>query len=127
MRFLFIYNFVILHRCSYDYLEIIDSYPSDYHGHIVNGNHTTSTGFNDNFRHHTQRMENVSKHNETSYAKNVDIFDNFLNIYKSHHSYLIQTPEMGINFDKSLNVNAPRRICGDWNSKVRFIQHIRCL
>lgn len=30
---------------------------------------------------------------------------------------------MGINFDKSLNVNAPRRICGDWNSKVKLLRY----
>lgn len=65
----------------------------------------------------------MRRHNESNASKNVDIFENFLNIYKSHHSYLIQTPEMGANFDKSLNGNAPRRICGDWNSKVKLLRY----
>ncbi|XP_031632855.1 uncharacterized protein LOC116346788 isoform X2 [Contarinia nasturtii] len=109
-------------QCSYDYLEIIDSHPSDHNGYTVNASYTKS-GISDIGRHHTQRTENGAKHNETNFIKNVDIFDNFLSIYKSHHSYLIQTPEMGINFDKSLNVNAPRRICGDWNSKVKLLRY----
>lgn len=70
------------------------------------------------------RAENVKKSTESNNTtKNFDIFENFLNIYKNHHSYLIQTPEMGINFDKALHVNAPRRICGDWNSKVKLLRY----
>lgn len=74
-------------------------------------------------KHHSQHSESIRQHNESNSSKNVDIFENFLNIYKSHHSYLIQTPEMGINLDKSLNGNAPRRICGDWNSKVKLLRY----
>ncbi|XP_055323439.1 uncharacterized protein LOC129578625 isoform X2 [Sitodiplosis mosellana] len=117
-------------QCSYDYLEIIDSHPSD-HSYTVNSNDgnngsdkVNGNAFNDNARHYAQHTpENVRRHNESNFLKNVDIFENFLSIYKSHHSYLIQTPEMGINFDKSLNVNAPRRICGDWNSKVKLLRY----
>lgn len=118
----------IFFRCSYDYLEIIDSHSNE-HGYNGNANandsnnSSTVNAFNDMTRHHSQRTENNRRHNESNFLKNVDIFENFLSIYKSHHSYLIQTPEMGINFDKSLNVNAPRRICGDWNSKVKLLRY----
>lgn len=30
---------------------------------------------------------------------------------------------MSINSYKSLNVIAPRRICGDWNSKVKLLRY----
>lgn len=111
-------------RCSYDYLEIIDSHPSDYlyNGNQNNNNNSAanSKDVNDVTVNHVDSMRH---HNESNAMKNVDIFENFLNIYKSHHSYLIQTPEMGANFDKSLNGNAPRRICGDWNSKVKLLRY----
>lgn len=99
---------------------------NSYNGNVVNNGSDTANGdtFNDMARHHAQRTSDyVRRHNESHFLKNVDIFENFLSIYKSHHSYLIQTPEMGINFDKSLNVNAPRRICGDWNSKVKLLRY----
>lgn len=115
----------MIFRCSYDYLEIIDSHPSEhsYNANISNSSSNVNS-LNDFVRqHHSQRMETNRRHNESNFLKNVDIFENFLSIYKSHHSYLIQTPEMGINFDKSLNVNAPRRICGDWNSKVKLLRY----
>lgn len=111
-------------RCSYDFMEIIDSHPSEHSYNINNSNNTSNvSNTGDIAKHLLHRTENTKRHNESIVFKNVDIFENFLNIYKSHHSYLIQTPEMGINFDKSLNVNAPRRICGDWNSKVKLLRY----
>lgn len=118
-------------RCSYDYLEIIDSHPSDY---LYNANRNSNNNNNNNDNSSAahpkdindvtvNHVDSMRHHNESNTSKNVDIFENFLNIYKSHHSYLIQTPEMGANFDKSLNGNAPRRICGDWNSKVKLLRY----
>lgn len=107
-------------------MEIIDSHPSDHNYNANNSNsmsNASSNSFGDGPKNGAHRIENARRHNESNFLKNVDIFENFLSIYKNHHSYLIQTPEMGINFDKSLNVNAPRRICGDWNSKVKLLRY----
>lgn len=58
-----------------------------------------------------------------STERNVDIFENFLNIYKQHKTYSIQTPEMAMNYQRERGINLPRRICGDWNSKVKLLQY----
>lgn len=99
-------------RCSYDYLEIIDSHPIEQHASDAANMTQTPNPSNQSFGYNPARP-----------YKDVDIFENFLSIYKIHHSYLIQTPDMGIITHKTTNGNAPRRICGDWNSKVKLLRY----
>lgn len=99
-------------RCSYDYLEIIDSHPIEQHAYDASNVTQTPNPSNHSFGY-----------NPTRPFKDVDIFENFLSIYKIHHSYLIQTPDTGIITHKTTNGNAPRRICGDWNSKVKLLRY----
>lgn len=112
-------------RCSYDFLEIIDTHPLEQHSYVVNMTQPYDTPSIMPTQHPSRDYSsNVSfgYHPNRAY-KDVDIFENFLSIYKIHHSYLIQTPEMGIISHKASNVYAPRRICGDWNSKVKLLRY----
>lgn len=112
--------FVYVLRCSYDYLEIIDSHPLEQQSYV--GNMTDSV---DSWKHMQTPIISSDQFgsNPNRTYKDADIFENFLSIYKAHHSYLIQTPIMGITSQKATNVYAPRRICGDWNSKVKLLRY----
>lgn len=108
--------YLVEFRCSYDYVEIIDSHPIEYNRNI----NYNSTHINSN---NLTRNQQLKINNEGNASRNIDIFENFLNIYKTHQTYLIQTPEMGSNYDRQTGTSAPRRICGDWNSKVKLLRY----
>lgn len=64
--------------------------------------------------------------NVTVAAKNIDIFENFLSIYRTHRTYSIQTPDTASTYNEQQpnnGPNTPRRICGDWNSKVKLLRY----
>lgn len=119
------------YRCTYDYLEIIDSHAADYNrNREFNG--TQSNNNNDNNNSSAIRQQAATSDaggaddNATVSAKNIDIFENFLSIYRTHRTYLIQTPETASTYNErqpNNGANTPRRICGDWNSKVKLLRY----
>lgn len=112
-------------------MEIIDSHSSDYsRNKEYNATKYNNKRFNDSSnRTINDSLIDVTKnrHNDSDSidGKKFDIFENFLNIYKTHHTHIVQTPDNTLNFERQTNnANAvPRRICGDWNSKVKLLRY----
>lgn len=116
-------------RCSYDFLEIIDSHPSEYsRNREFNGtqNDLRSTESPNRTLENALIDATRNRNNGSDEGTKFDVFENFLNIYKSHRSHIIQTPDNTLSFERqanSANVAVPRRICGDWNSKVKLLRY----
>lgn len=51
------------------------------------------------------------------------IFDVFLDIYKRHKNYSILTTHTNDFASTTESFNLPRRICGDWNSKLKLLRY----
>lgn len=111
---------LVEHRCSYDYLEIIDTHYSESNRiYPHNSRHSFSRNFNSNSSRHDRDYYYHTNNNS------VDFFQNFLGIYKEHTTYLIQTPDMNQIHDVHLTMSTiPRRICGDWNSKIKLLRRV---
>lgn len=74
----------------------------------------------------TTKQNNSSNLSGNGAGKEFDIFENFLNIYKNHRTHTVQTPDNIVNFNRLAMSDAsstPRRICGDWNSKVKLLRY----
>lgn len=112
-----IFSFECKSRCTYDYLEVIDTHYSESNRiYPQHARHSFSRNFNSNATHH-----------EHDYHSNnsVDFFQNFLGIYREHTTYLIQTPDMNQIHDVHLSASTiPRRVCGDWNSKIKLLRRV---
>lgn len=116
-----------IYRCTYDFLEIIDSHATDYNREF-NGTAQSYNNENTSTRHHQTKVDSDGgNENDTFTPKNIDIFENFLSIYRTHRMYLIQTPDtISTYYERQQNdavANTPRRICGDWNSKVKLLRY----
>lgn len=98
--------FLICLRCSYDFLEIIDS-PHD---------------IADKGQLNVAEME-LSPFREHKLINKSFIFDLFLDIYKGHDNYFILNPHNKDFPETFTNSNLPKRICGDWNSKLKLLRY----
>lgn len=121
-------------RSSYDYPSYLSSSKQYYNNFNNNFNYhplfdeSMAALGAENFQDASYNTYNNYKMAKSNYEKLLNIFEN---LYKPHKNFLVQTPQYpkgnpyyGHRSALPDNEILPRRICGDWSSKLKLLRYV---
>lgn len=102
-------------RCSYDFLEIIDSAAAT--------ESRSDSKISELYRKYLKlQLQQRSKRTVTQILDS--IYQQFLEVYRSVRSVVLRIPMSNADTNAFLAAKAlPHRVCGDWNSKLKLLRY----